>query len=401
MRTICLPPWIKLILASMILITIQLSCRFIPTSKTNPESTEDKQHTTITAIATIPQPGTDSSSNTSPDANLTTNWKIQNQIGGNTYASAFIPGTELALIGVGSRIVLLDTSELFDPSGNKSHRIGQVWQSDILPGVVRSISATNQYVYVAAGKGHILIFDISNPSNIQQVSDLNDYAWAMSLVIKDNRLFVADNNQGLWVADITDPVHPVPFITDSLKIAAVGLAYKDPNLYLVDISGKLLIYDLSDPAKFNLIGQLDLPQLSTDLVIDGDYAFLSAGQGGLWVVDISNPSTPVKIADRQSPMSDGIIKVGKMIYLTDYTQGLLTFDISRPADPQLVKSQDIPLFNQGVPGKRGLSVMDDLLMIANPNEGAVFINLKSPAEPKLIGKFVAPLSGAAFDLKCS
>ena len=89
----------------------------------------------------------------------------------------------------------------------------------------------------------------------------------------DNRLFVADNNQGLWIADITDPIHPVPFLSDSLKTAAVGLAYKEPNLYLVDISGKLLIYDLSDPAKFNLIGQLDLPQLSTDLIIDGDYAF--------------------------------------------------------------------------------------------------------------------------------
>ena len=87
-----------------------------------------------------------------------------------------------------------------------------------------------------------------------------------------------------------------------------------------------------------------------------------------------------------------------MIYLTDYTQGLLTFDISRPTDPQLVKSQDLPLFNQGVPGKRGLSVVDDLLMIANPNEGALFVSLKSPAEPTLIGKFVAPLSGAAFDL---
>ncbi len=188
------------------------------------------------------------------------------------------------------------------------------------------------------------------------------------------------------------------FNSDSLKISAVGLAYQEPNLFLVDISGKLTIYDLTDPSEVQLIGQLDLPQLSTDLVIDGEYAYISAGSGGLWVVDISDPTAPVKVADRASAMADGITKSGNMVYVTDYAQGLLTYDVRRPHDPQLVNSKDILLFNQGVPGKRGLAVAGETLMIANQNEGAVFFSLKMPDAPKLIAKFVAELSGTAFDL---
>jgi hypothetical protein len=56
------------------------------------------------------------------------------------------------------------------------------------------------------------------------------------------------------------------------------------------------------------------------------------------------------------------------------------------------------LFNQGVPGQRSLAVNGDLLMVANQNEGVIFFSISKPDAPKLISKYAAELSGAAFDL---
>ncbi len=84
--------------------------------------------------------------------------------------------------------------------------------------------------------------------------------------------------------------------------------------------------------------------------------------------------------------------------MTDYIQGLLTYDVSRPGDPQLVNSTDIKLFNQGVPGQREMEVLGESLLIANQNEGVIMISLADPGKPVIKAKFLSELSGAAFDL---
>ncbi len=211
MHTKLYPPWVNLIIVAAIISIIQLSCQFIPGSKTNPDPPANELPPANSIISVTQIPPSDASTDPNTNPSVQNNWKLQHQIGGNTYAVAFLPGTQYSLVGVGSRVVLLDTEPLRELKGNSAQRIQSLWQSDILPGVVRSISVSDHYAYVAAGKGHILIFDIADPLAIQQVSDLDEYAWAMSLVTSGNRLFVADNNQGLWIADISDPIHPVPF----------------------------------------------------------------------------------------------------------------------------------------------------------------------------------------------
>ena len=387
---------IYLIITTILLAS--LSCRFIPSRKSNDNNKDastpvTQPHQAATAVdSTQPEVATPEN-----QASIETRKPIL-QMGGNTYAIATIPEEHYALAGVGTRIVLLDLELMVGSDGRSAMRQNFMWQSDILPGVVRSISVVGNYAYVAAGRGHVVIFDVADPLAIKQVSDLPDYQWAMSLIAVGDRLFVADNALGLWAADITNPELPEPYASINLKLAAAGLAYAEPYIYLVDMSGGLNVYDMSDPSDTVAIGHLDIPQGSTNIILDGKYGFISAGEKGLWVVDLSDPTNPKKVAERSSTMTDGIVKAGDMVYLTDFIQGLLTYDVSRPEDPQLVNSLDVKLFNQGVPGQREMEVMGNRLLIANQNEGVLDFDISEPAKPVFEAKFVSDLSGAAFDV---
>ncbi len=244
----------RVIALLVLIVIISMSCRMVPHMDTDDPSQSTNGGNQDNSESINPEPGTPESSETLASADLQENsWYLSHQLGGNTYALAVIPGGHYALAGVGPRIVLLDLDLMVGPDGLSARIQNFMWQSEILPGVVRSISVVGNNAYVAAGKGHILIFDVSNPLEIQQISDLPDYQWAMSLVAFKDRLFVADNSQGLWVADITNPEEPHEYSAVDLKKSAAGLAYADPYIYLVDMSGGLNVYDLSDPADVQLV----------------------------------------------------------------------------------------------------------------------------------------------------
>jgi hypothetical protein len=373
-----------------------LSCRFIPSDPPQavtaaPQEDQITQpQSTTQAVDSTPAPVTEAE-------NLPNQLKSAGQVGGNTYAVTAAVD-HYALAGVGPRMVLLDLEQMVGADGTRSPQTTMMWQSSVLPGVVRSIAVQGNYAYVAAGRGHILIFDISKPLEPKQVSELSDYEYAMSVQVSGGLLFVADNATGLWIASIDDPIHPKLLSTVTLKIPASGLAFEDPYIYLVNMSGGLDVIDVGEPASPAVVGHLDIPEMSTGIALAGKYGYIAAGFKGLWVVDLSDPRNPRKAAERTATMTDGIIIQGNTAYLTDPTRGLLVFNITTPEDPQQQKSVNLTLFNQGVPGQRQMSVLGDWLMVANQNEGVLVMNIQNPKSPRLEQKYAAELSGAAFDV---
>ncbi|RMG26866.1 MAG: hypothetical protein D6732_20930, partial [Methanobacteriota archaeon] len=76
--------------------------------------------------------------------------------------------------------------------------------------------------------------------------------------------------------------------------------------------------------------------------VDGAYAYIADGPGGLWVVDISDPKTPLKKAHIEvNGFSYGIYKSGQYIYLADEKKGLLIVNAANPEKP-FVESNVIP-----------------------------------------------------------
>ncbi len=82
-------------------------------------------------------------------------------------------------------------------------------------------------------------------------------------------------------------------------------------------------------------------------------------------------------------------------------EGLITFDVSDPADPKRLGDVPLTIFSQGVPGQRQLTVQDGRVILANQNQGLLQVDASNPQAPALVGALDAPLSGSAFDAAVS
>ena len=98
--------------------------------------------------------------------------------------------------------------------------------------------------------------------------------------------------------------------------------------------------DLYDPpaSPYHVAGRVALPTEAADVAILGNYAYLAAGQGGLQVVDITDPGHPQRIFALDTERSANAIAVARtydddgtvrdLAFLVDETEGIKPFDIS-------------------------------------------------------------------------
>jgi len=88
---------------------------------------------------------------------------------------------------------------------------------------------------------------------------------------------------------------------------------------------------------FNIIGQYDDGGGVEGVFTEGDYAYVAARNGGLEIIDISDPTTPVKVGQFNDGVgyTNDIYVSGSYAYLADSWDGcgLKIIDISDPTTP--------------------------------------------------------------------
>jgi serine/threonine protein kinase len=321
---------------------------------------------------------------------------FQGQIGGNSYAVDMQGG--VALLGVGPRMYVLDVSNPSTPQF--------VGQTAIMPGVVRDIIVEGNFAYVAAGKGYLRVIDISNPANPLEVASYVEGSYAMGLALDENTIYIADNPFGLRAIDISDPLQPRKAGEQKVPGASSSVYISGSRAYLAGSTlGTLVVIDISNPAGLVDLGSVDIPEAAGSMFVAvqvrGNYAFVAAGNAGLVIIDISDPSQPVKVGGYQTSWADGLVIDGDTLYLSDWADGLHVLDISNPVNPSQSGFMEIKMSGQQFPGQRNMVAQNGKVLIANINQGLTIVDATSPSNPVLAGRFDTPLPGAAFDVVVS
>ena len=184
------------------------------------------------------------------------------------------------------------------------------------------------------------------------------------------------------------------------QLGGANTAMETQNGYLYLGSGNsLLILSLANPANPTVAGQYTFdepyPCPVNDLAVSGNYAYVACGDynyihtyqeaGGFRVVNISNPTAPVEVAQLIAAEVYDIAVNGSYAYVSPGVNcnpyrclGLWIYDISDPANPQ--KLTELLVGDQ-----RPLYVTGDRLYVG----GCVF-DISNPAAPIELG---CPLSG--------
>lgn len=94
--------------------------------------------------------------------------------------------------------------------------------------------------------------------------------------------------------------------------------------------------DETRPANPVPTGTRDTSGCAEDVVVSGNYVYLTTGKTGLKIIDSTDPANPVLTEKYDTPdESRGLFVAGNNTYVAD-TSALLIFGISIPSQPELV-----------------------------------------------------------------
>lgn len=242
-------------------------------------------------------------------------------------------------------------------------------RSEISAGFAWGIDVKGNYAYLSLGAtaapeispGGLLIFDISNPET----------------PVKSGFIANSDTNQEVQVfVDTTEMyaylVSGKPFIS-----AAGSMQSKHPCLRIVDVS------DPNNPAELGKISFDDTTYQAQSVSKAGNYAYVAASVGGLFVIDVSDPQN-LSIVSQWNPADRkaSAVFVNNNYAYVAYGQGLVVLDVEDPASPSKITNYDFgsACHDVFVQNKYAFVVTDNALYVLDINDPTNSIEVSSQVD---------------------
>jgi hypothetical protein len=145
--------------------------------------------------------------------------------------------------------------------------------------------------------------------------------------------------------------------------------------------GGLYVIDVSKPDAPTLAGSLDTTGIAKDVVVSGNRAVLADGPAGLKVIDVTNPAAPLLTGGIATTDAQGIAVFGPRVFVADGSSGVRVIDVTDPVAPVLVATVDTPGTAKGV----AVAPASNLLAVADGASGLQLIDLSDMNAPQLVG----------------
>src|SRR5271157_5043162 len=239
-------------------------------------------------------------------------------------------------------------------------------------GRTQGVAMRTPYAYIGVGM-QVVALDVSDPASMLQIG--------------------ATGSLGGEVRDIAFPAaNPIAARLPLVRLPGGSRQTPLPLVYVAAGEGGLYIIDVSNPARPGIAGSYAAPGYAEAVATSGDYAYLADGPGGLRIVNVRNPSQPVEVAAAFSQdYVFGVSLAGHRAYLAAAGSGLLVVDISSPSRPKELARLSLPAYAYGV------AVVGQTAYVAAGWAGLAVIDVSNPSLP--VETSVSPTSGWAMGVE--
>jgi len=248
-------------------------------------------------------------------------------------------------------------------NGNEDFTKGALGISNVsrvsraLAGPAYCVVAQDSYTYVSAG-GALLIYDCVDPDNSILVGsvhlgDRTSSSMIKNLYAKDNYIYVANEFEGLWIIDVTDPANPFK------------------------------------------ASQVDLPGLAMSVFVQDNFAYVATGtniqpytDGGLWAIDVSDPFNPeITGSNTAIGFSAGISVEDDYAYTcSPFTSSINIVNISNPSNPEFIENYILP----GAGYTFNIQVQDEIAYVTGDVAGLFIVDVSDPELPTMLNNYIPP-----------
>ena len=205
-------------------------------------------------------------------------------------------------------------------------------------GSANCVCVEGAYAFLTEYPRGFEILNITDPKEISKVGVYDDGGEFRNVAIKDGLAYLADPANGLKVINITDPSSPERIRTVAGTQSVIDLYIHEDLLFLGCHGNGVRILDISTPRTPSVLGQYNKPDGEAwGVTGNTTHLYVADLHRGVYLLNISNPTTPIEVAYFSNAAPHDIFNDGKYIYLADQDTELNIFDsnlvlISRSAD---------------------------------------------------------------------
>ncbi len=242
----------------------------------------------------------------------------------------------------------------------------------------------NSYLFVSQD-GSILVLDVNNPANPQKVIEIGHPGSTGKPVVVDTFFYLPIGPYGLWIYNIANPYVPVRLGTCKTENAC-GVAVSGDYAYVADRDSGLVIIDISQPSIPTKVCSLYLQSRCVDIVVSDTFAYI-AGLGEFQIVNIADPFTPALVGTWNPHGSNDYVRAvavqGNYAYLANFGLGFWVVDVTNPQSPV---SADSVFYGLAL----DIAVQGNYAYGAAEDTGIVIINITDPYNAYIEGTLNTP-----------
>lgn len=255
--------------------------------------------------------------------------------------------------------------------------------------IVYGVSVVNDIAYVVSYNFGINILDISDLSNITVTGTAGITGFPYRVKAQGNYAYVSNADSqygGIEVVDVSDPANPS--VVTTYTGYAEHIALGGNMLAYTGSSYPCTILDLTDPAAPVLGSTYSIPIFTSDVYVDGNYAY--TGNNGFRVFDVSDKSHPVQVG--YNPTDGAIVRTAGdvAVYIRESMSAnnpVMVMDISDPTNPSLLGQYNSPVMTND------LELRDNYAFVSCWWDGVRVVNFDDPAAPVLSAHTMGWTSG--------
>lgn len=193
----------------------------------------------------------------------------------------FIDGNTLYVAHGGHGLFIFDITDKESPT--------LLGTFDTALGVARGIVVDGNIGYLANEYNGFEVLDVSNPNAVTRLIHAVTLGWCYDLTFADDYLYVAQGIHGMLVYDVSDPNDiDCTDTLDNIFGTALGIAVSGDYAFLADRGQGLRVVDVSDRTNITEVEQYKDWGSVYDVNIVGNTAYLGTSSG-LVILDIGNP----------------------------------------------------------------------------------------------------------------
>ena len=200
-------------------------------------------------------------------------------------------------------------------------------------GYVQRAAVVGETLFLTINREQIAMVDIHDPTRPRSLGILPGISSVFDMASVNNLLYIIGGDPTtLIVLNVEDPLAPqettrVPIFSEA---TASRISITGKRAYIsgvgIGIKSDLAIFDLSDPANPTQVGVMTGFDSVWDIAGQGDYVMVACAlyvESDIWVVDATNPSQPELVGHFKTPgMSTRVVADDNFFYLSANQGGL-------------------------------------------------------------------------------